>query len=123
MALFDHIPRPHDVALGINQEVLQGDRTDRMLNGNDRTMDVGDPGGDLVDIGDSGGQRHQRDIFGTVDNDLLPDRAPAFIPHIMAFVQDNVSQVFWRLQVKHIAQDFGGHDQDGGLRVHLDIAS
>jgi hypothetical protein len=86
MALFDHIPRQHDVALRINKEVLQGDRTDRMLNGDDRTMDIGDPGGDFVDIGDCGGQRHQWDIFGTVDNDLLPDRAPAFIPHVMAFV-------------------------------------
>jgi hypothetical protein len=92
-----------------------------MLDGDDRTMDVGDPCGDLIDIGNRGGEGYEGDILRTVNDDLLPDCAPPLIPHVMTLVEDYVAEIRWGLQVKHITQDLRGHDQDGGLRVHLDI--
>jgi len=42
---------------------------------------------------------------------------PAFIPHVMAFRQDNVSR-FLEAAGKTYCAGSRCHDQDGGLRVH-----
>ena len=87
-------------------------------------MRAADPGGDLVGVGDGGGEADELDVIRAEDDRLFPGGAALRIGEIVDLVEDDgvdVVQVPGRLQ-EHVAQDFGGHDDDAGVAVLGDIA-
>jgi hypothetical protein len=93
-----------------------------MLEGDDGAVDLGDPLGDLLDIRDRRREGDERDVLGTVDDDLFPHGATSLITHVVALIEDRIGQIFRRSQVKHIAEDLRGHYQNRRLGVHLHVA-
>ena len=81
-----------------------------------------DPVGDLGDILHRGRQRHQRHVLGTADDDLLPDRPPPLVTHVVALVQDHGVEPREPARVEHVAEDLRGHDEHGSARIDLDVA-
>src|SRR5439155_1429784 len=76
----------------------------------------------LGDIMHRGRQRHQRHVLGTVDDDLLPDRPPPLVTHVVALVQDHGVEPREPARVEHVAEDLRGHDEHGSARIDLDVA-
>ena len=57
-----------------------------------------------------------------IDDDLLPHRPAALVAHVVAFVEHHRLQPRQPAGVEHVAEDLGGHHQDGRARVDLDVA-
>src|SRR2546427_774433 len=94
----------------------------RMEDREDRPMDDRDPVGDLLDVGDGRRETHEHDVAGGADDDLLPDRAAPFVAHVVALVEHDVSEVVEAAPVERVAENLGGHDENAGVRVDLDVA-
>ena len=87
----------------------------------DRPVDQADPLGDLVDVGDGGGEPDQRHVLRGVDDDLLPHRPPPLVAHVVALVEHDVGEPLQGAGVEHVAEDLGRHDQERRARVDLDV--
>src|SRR5206468_3311780 len=64
------------------------------------------------------------DFTGEVDDHLFPDGPAETVCKVMNLVHDNVAQAGKgvRVRVQHVAEDFGGHDDDGRLAVDGGVA-
>src|SRR5207245_8939954 len=65
---------------------------------------------------------HEHEVTGGADDDLLPDGAAPFIAHVMALVEHDVAEVVEAAPVERVAENLGGHDENAGVRVDLDVA-
>ncbi len=81
-----------------------------------------DPVGDLLDVGHGGREGHQLYVSGGVHDDLLPHRPAPLVAHVVALVEDHVSQLVEAARIEHVAQDFRGHHQEAPARIDLDVA-
>src|SRR6185295_14897462 len=91
--------------------------------------DTGQPCGKFLGIPNGSGEKQQPSLRWAKDNRLLPDDAPFGIGQELAFIQDDQTQgvqphvnLTTGGVVQEVAQDLGGHDEDGGLRVIAAIA-
>lgn len=107
------------------------------------------PVGELVAVGQRGREGNKLDVGRAVDDRLFPDGASLLVVHVVAFVQDHRLHVLQgipaqglrllprihlagvsplldsqrkRRAVEHVAEDLGGHHQDGRLPVDGDVA-
>ena len=87
-------------------------------------MGAADPGGDFVGVVDGRGEADELDVIGAEDDRLFPGGATLRIGQIVDLVEDDavdVVEIPGRLQ-QHVAQHFGGHDDDAGIAVFGNIA-
>ena len=74
----------------------------------------GDPLGQLLGVGDRRRQAHQPHRSGQVHDDLFPHRSPVGVLEVVDLVEHHVVELVQPLGagVEHVAQHFGGHDDD-----------
>ena len=79
-----------------------------------RSSDLTQPGPEFLDVGHRRRQRHHLHSVRQVDDDLFPDRAAEPVGEVVDFVEDDEAEVRQsrHVVVEHIAQHFGGHDDD-----------
>src|SRR2546428_552914 len=111
-----------DLARQVRDHVAERHRAMGMVDRNDRPVDDRDPVGDLLDVGDGRGEANQHDVRGSADDDLLPDGAAPLVAHVVTLVEYDVAEPVEAAPVERVAEDLGGHDEDGGVGVHLDVA-
>jgi hypothetical protein len=100
-------------------EVLELDGAALLDDRHRRPPDGLHPVGELLGVGDGGGQAHEVDLGRGVDDDLLPHRAPVGVLEVVDLVEHHVAQPVEgrRAGVDHVAEDLGGHHDDGGVAV------
>ena len=102
----------------------QGNRTCFRDDDLARTTNLADPFPKLFGVRHGRGQRHNPRVLGQMNKHFFPDRATETIRKIVHFVEHNMTE---RTQacthVNHVPQDFGGHDDDGCVRINRRIAS
>lgn len=93
------------------------------------TVDLANPIGELVAVGDGGGEAHELDFGGTVDDGFFPDGSALAIVHVVTFIEDDGlyaldggSDFADAGSVEHVTEDLGGHDDDGGIAVEGEVA-
>ena len=78
--------------------------------------DRAEPVGELVEVGQGGGQTQDLHVRGQVDQHLLPHGAPLGVVEEVDLVDDHRGEVVQPLpHQQHVAQDLRGHDAQGGL--------
>ena len=79
-----------------------------------RSSDLTQPGSELLDVRHGRRQRHHLHSVGQMDDDLFPHRAAEPVGEVVDFVEDDEAEVRQasHVVVEHIAQHFGGHDDD-----------
>ncbi len=83
-----------------------------------------DPGGDLLRVRHGGRQAHEPDRGVEVDDHLLPHRPAVAVLEVVHFVEHHPPQPGEgrRRRVDHVAQHFGGHDDDRSVAVDRVVA-
>src|SRR5919202_4819412 len=86
------------------------------------------PFGQLVSVGNGGGESNELDFWGAIYDGLFPNRAPLSVIHVVALIQHYGFNADQRgadfsngCAIEHVAEDFGGHHQDWGIPVDGDI--
>ncbi len=104
---------PHEI------QVLELDRTFELDDRRRGSAHGRDPLGEIVGIGHRCGEAHQAHGPRQMDDDLLPDRSPVGVLQIVHLVQHHVAEAGEGRGrcVDHVAQHFGGHDDDRRLAV------
>ena len=82
------------------------------------------PRRDLLGVRHGRRQRHDVDLGGQVDDDLLPHRAARRVLEVVHLVEHDVAQAVERrrARVDHVAQHFGGHHHDRRVAVDRVVA-
>ncbi len=78
-----------------------------------------DPGRELLGVGDGRRQADEPYVLWRVEDHLLPDRPPVAVLQVVHFVEDHEVEAGEAdgIGVDHVSKDFGGHHDDGGVRV------
>ena len=111
-----------DLASQVRDDVRERHRSMRVVDGDDRPMDDRDPIGDLLDVGDGRREPDEHDVARSADDDLFPHGAASLVAHVVALVEHDVAEIVEAAPVERIPEDLRGHDEDGGVRIHLDVA-
>ncbi len=82
------------------------------------------PLAELFGVGHRGRQPHQLGARRRVDDHLLPGRPPLGVGQVVHLVHDDHAQTrqVWAGHVNHVAQHFGGHDDQVGRAVDRVVA-
>ena len=116
-------------ALGVAVVEAEGDWSIVGIDAIGGAVDLVNPIGELVAVGDGGGEGDELDFSGAIDDGFFPNGAPLAIVHVVAFVEDDGFDTDEGGAdfpdggaIEHVAEDFGGHDQDGRIPIDGDIA-
>ncbi len=121
MAVDEDREHPEPIVRAIRHEILvvEPDRATALDDRRRRSTYGGDPVRQLVDVADRRREADEANVLWKVDHHLLPDRAPIGILEEVHFVEHDETEVVQepRAAVDHVAQDLGGHHDDGGVTV------
>ena len=115
---------PVALAVADHVEVVQVHRS-LLLDDRGRVATDGlDPVGELLRVRDRGRKAHEVDVRRGMDDHLFPHRAAVGILQVMDLVEHDVAQPSQRRRVRvdHVAQDLGGHHDNGRVAVDRVVA-
>ena len=83
-----------------------------------------EPLAELLGVAHRGRQRDQPDRLGQRQDDLFPDTAAEAVGQVVHLVHHDVAEAAQRVRagVEHVAQHFGGHDDDRRVAVAGGVA-
>ena len=86
--------------------------------------DLAEPGAELLGVAHRGRQRDHLHVVGQVDDHLLPDRAAEAVREVVHLVHHHEAEPAQGPGpgIHHVAQDLGGHHDNGGLTVDRGVA-